>query len=1226
MLRSVQHDAHDAGIRWPAFSGKRRNAQAIVKHLHILILLFIISLACSSGCSAGVAAYQLDAGTTAPASVSYWLSGDATSVTVDIIDAATSAVVYTFPTITGVNATKGFHSGVVTWNGEASGGGTVTPGNYKIRATVVSDMSGTSLRPLWEKPIPGDPDSGGWQIYGIAINRNPDSPFYGRVYVGNYIAGDHTKAVHEFNPDGTEIGSLPEPAELFGGSGPWGLCVDADDHVYVSNRSNAQPGGTAGPSVWQYHWDGSAWVCTPRIGGLQNDRYLGCNHASGPALRLVDTYYPANGTGAFGRMYVGAGDPPTVFASTGDKAVGGCYMQPAIDDGDTVFVAGINWTDTTPNALWGALTQWSLSGNPVNDPNSTESIKNRNSHLTQATGIALTSDDSYIWMARQGGQVKYSDTETSPFYKFPKSMAMTVTPEDSVNLKKYDWGTAYNVPTIRQYPRFIAADGQSNLAVAGVDSIITAAGSVFGLYAEPTGSDTSEVRVGRNAIVFGNYSSTITGTISEGRSGGPAAGVTIRVSKGSYFREAVTDSTGTYSVEVAPGTGYTVAPVTNIYKNTLPTEYNLQSDWPADPGTSDWPKTTDARVTETATVDGRVWPLAVTQATYDWATHIFRSGGRTLCVAGTVLRQAADSTITPRQNGYDGYYFISDTIGGPNHDTQQSVKVKVFGTGSECKKGDKIVVVGTFDPPPSYRQGIVTPVFAPVVLSSDNALPSPRDATNLTRNALYGNMIGGYYVMKAKAVSRVDTGDDFYVQVTNSVPPPATLEFAIDMNTAATTGLVYPELGQVFDMYGILDEIAPSNSLRAIRLGEPGDMVPCGAVPDIATAKSKSDDTVVSLQGAQLTAVAGGGVPSGVAYIEQPNRINALRIHMSSLPSDVDAGDLVDVQGTMATSAQGERFVEASYMKRLSGARPIDAIGMNNRDIARRASLGLFVKTWGKVSPADTDSFMISDGSRVPIKVMCGLLAKPETGRVVRVRGVVSSDSSGPLLLMRNERVDWAYGEEAYQPIPLPGAFKYARDFLVCGPFADADSAPGADPALAQTYRLDHDFISAVTGGMMDESSVRPYPGMVMGTGADARTWVRSDGIGDHADFLASFPTNNTNCTFYACLYVYSPTELDAAIRVGSDDSIKVFHEAYGEMLRHLVNNPPTYGRTEMIGEDVCGWFPIHVGLNRILLKVEQGTGPSGVDCQVVDSSHEGGPGWGNASPVLGLGYLLDER
>lgn len=1192
----------------------RKSARRNIRHSYILLLLFVL-LACNNPSWAGVAAYQLDGGTTLPAPISYWLSGDATSVTIDVIDAVTSAVIFTFPTITGANATRGFHSNVVTWDSEANGGGAAPPGSYKLRATVRSDMSGTDLKPLWESCSPDGDDSRGWVIYGIGMNNNPNSPFYGRVYVGNYQPPvDPTrKAVWEFNPDGTEIGKLPLPPGGappwpyggFGPSGPWGLCVDADDHVYVSNRSYASSGG-AGPAVWRYHWDGSQWICSPKIGGLQSDRYLGCNFASGSALRLVDTYFPSNGSGVISRMYPGFGDPPATFSSSGDKTTGDCFMQPAIDASGTVFVAGINW----PNLI-GCLTQWDLSGNPVNDPNNPGPVKNRNAELTQATGLAITTDDTTLWMARQAAQAAYADIETSPFYKFPKSMAMTITRDNITNLKKYGWGTIYNHATTHQYPRFIAVDGQSNLAVAGVDSAITNPGSVFGLYAEPTGSNTSEVRVGRNIIVKENFASAVTGTITEGSSGRLAAGVTVRATKGDYYREAVTNAAGVYLIDVLPDTGYTVAPVTNIYGNTLPIEYNLQSDWPSDPGATDWPQIANTTPGGTTTVNGRVWPLAVTQATYDWAAALYRSGGRTVCVTGTVLRQAADSTVTPNQKGYNGYYFVADMLGAPTHDTQQAVKVKVFLKGSECKKGDKVVVVGTFDPPPNYNQGVITPTSAPTVLSSGNLFPEPQDATNLTSRTLDTNLIGGWYVMWNKTVSRVGTSGEFYVEVPYSSIDPTLVEFRIDMDTMATTGIGYPTVGQGIDIYGVLDELAPSNGLRALRPGAPGDAGLQGLVADIAGAKAKSDGADVALASAQVTAIAGGGVPADTAYIEQPNRIAGLRVHVPGLGSDIGPGDLVVIQGQMGTTADGERFIEATKFTRILGAasaRPVDPIGMNNRDAASDKARGMLVKTWGVVGTVNPDSFVISDGSPAPIKVLCGSLAKPDSGRLVRVRGITSVDPFGIVLYMRNEQVDWQYGEETYQPIPFPGAYKYPRDFLVAGPFADANS-------VDQSYRLDHDFIYDATGGSSAEWSVMPSLGGSVGT----KTWLRSQATGDNANFAAVFPTGNTNCTFYAHIWLYSPEERSIGVRVGSCDSAKVFMNG-----TQVYATSPLAVRAEMQGQDPvynCSVFP---GFNSVLLKVEHGTtNTPGIDIQFVDSDVMGGPGWGNAIPLQGYGYLL---
>lgn len=1332
----------------------RHNTVRIPAARRALAALAVVAtaLACASTGWAGVAAYQLDGGTSCPAHISYWLSGDATSVTIDVIDAVTGAVVYTFPTITGPGASKGFHSGELTWSGEANGGGTAPSGNYKLRATVVAPGSGantTKMAPIWESVAP-DGTSNGWRIYGIAMNNNPDSPFYGRIYVGNYQNdGGRTKAVWELNPDGTVIGTLPTTDgvsdPIFGPSGPWGLCVDWDGDVYVSNRSAASSGG-AGPGVWRYHWSGSAWTISPQIFGTSNDRYLGCSMQSGANLKLIDTFYQTIASPGLCRLYAATGDPPASFAKVGgDKSISDLFMQPAIDTDGTVYVAGINQVHNTQTPAIGALTKWNMAG----------TMLGRNANLTQCTGCCLTPDGQTLWLARPVGPAGGSPSnfedpnDTSPgaqadkcFYKLPKSEAMTAVayPTPSPNLRKYGLQTSFITTTGMNMPRFIVADGSSNLLVASVDSHIESRGLFFGLYKEPTGTTpTTEVRVGRNTIVWTNdlspeylsgsvvpspvacggsvvvtvtardensvpggendiasctlycpelgignpgdpesavamtlvsgpddqkrnvYSIAIpiapdaptgafvadvtikdvhpnvqsshgactitvtggfiTGVVTEGWTGLPAQGVTVRATSASFYREDVTDSNGIYTIDVTPGLAYSVAPVTNSYGNTVPTEYNLQSDWPNIPGTSDWPQY--AYVTQGAysTASGRVWPLAITQATYDWNTRSYRAGGRTVCVMGTVLRQAADSTTAPNQKGYDGYYWLADMLGGAGHDTQQAVKVNVFAKGSECRRGDKVVVVGTYNPPPNYLQGVVTPVSAPVVLSHNNPIPAPRDATSFSSSMLYSDVIGGWYVLPNKTVARVGTNEEFYVQVPDAPP---TVEFRIDLDTIASTGIGYPTLGRTLDIYGILDEMAPWNQLRAIRPGEPGDAGIRWEVSDIPAAKAKPDNTDVGLVGARVTAVAGGGVPAEIAYIEEPSRASGLRIHCAGLPADVGPGDLIAVQGKMATTAYGERYIEATVFNRLpsgASARPIDAIGMGNRDVTTSNALGLFVKTWGRVVDRGADYFMITDGYHTPLKVFCGSLAKPEQGWVVRVRGIVSRDASGPVLLMRGEQLDWTYGEADYQPLPFAGAYKYARDFLVLGPFADANSVPG-DPVAARTYRLDHDFIYAATEGEFDETSIAALKPS-LGKSVGGHTWQRSQSVGDNASFTAVFGTGNTHCTFYAHIWVWSPTDQTVAMRVGSEDSVKVWVNGV-EVWRNLVSNPPASGRSEIQGQDLIPEVSLRAGLNSVLFKVEQDTGTSGVDCQFIPTYAPGSPGWGGAAPLLGLGYVLN--
>ena len=480
--------------------------------------------------------------------------------------------------------------------------------------------------------------------------------------------------------------------------------------------------------------------------------------------------------------------------------------------------------------------------------------------------------------------------------------------------------------------------------------------------------------------------------------------------------------------------------------------------------------------------------------------------------------------------------------------------------------------------------------------------------------------------MTGKTVTRVGTNGEFYVQVPDTSP---TSEFRIDMNTMASTGIGYPTVGQVVDIYGVLDEMAEWNTLRAIRPGQPGDAGMSYLVSDTSSAKALADGSEVSLSNAQVTVVAGGGVPNDTAYIEEPNRTNGLRIFYRGLPPDIGTGDRAFVYGKMATSAFGERQIEASVFRRVysnASARPIDAMGMNNRDAARSNALGLFIKTWGKVINAGDDYFTITDGSPAPIKVMCGSLSKPDIGKVVRVRGVVSKDASGPILLMRNEQVDWAYGDADYHPLPFAGAYKYARDFLVLGPFADENSVTVAeDPITSETYRLDHDFIADATGGLLNENAMTNLMPSLGGS-VGSYTWQRSQCVGDNADFVSVFTTNNTDCTFYAHIWVYSPIDQIVAMRVGSDDSVKVMVNGI-EFWRNLVNDqsvsPPTAGRSETQGEDAVPYIILNMGFNSVLFKVEQGSVYAGVDCQFVNASNIGMPGWGGATPLEGLGYVL---
>ena len=326
----------------------------------------------------------------------------------------------------------------------------------------------------------------------------------------------------------------------------------------------------------------------------------------------------------------------------------------------------------------------------------------------------------------------------------------------------------------------------------------------------------------------------------------------------------------------------------------------------------------------------------------------------------------------------------------------------------------------------------------------------------------------------------------------------------------------------------------------------------------------------------------------------------------------------------MKTTAQGERYIEADILQRSSqdnGASgvPIEAIGMNNRDACSAKALGLFVKVWGKVGASGSGYFMLSDGSPSPIKVMCGSLTKPAADTTIRVRGVMSKDADGPVLYMRNERVDWQAGDATFQPLPFPGAFGYARDFLVLGPFADAGSTD-------MTYRLTEDFISDGTGGAVTESTIATAAPPALGGTLAGKTWTRAYTTGDHVVFSpATVPPGYNNATFYAHIWVYASAQLDIAMRVGSDDSSKVIVTGYLPSFEVYVTTP-IVGRSEAWGADTVSWVPLAQGWNSVLLKCENGPATTsnscGMDIQFVPDT-SGSAGWGGTPKYNGLGYLL---
>ena len=85
---------------------------------------------------------------------------------------------------------------------------------------------------------------------GIAVNKNTNSPYYGRVFVGN-APPDSGAGICKFNADGSpaDEGGFSQGYPWPGGGyapgylySPWKIAVAEDDTVYINDWSGRRPG------------------------------------------------------------------------------------------------------------------------------------------------------------------------------------------------------------------------------------------------------------------------------------------------------------------------------------------------------------------------------------------------------------------------------------------------------------------------------------------------------------------------------------------------------------------------------------------------------------------------------------------------------------------------------------------------------------------------------------------------------------------------------------------------------------------------------------------------------------------------------------------------------------------------------------------------------------------------------------------------------------------------
>ena len=178
-------------------------------------------------------------------------------------------------------------------------------------------------------------------------------------------------------------------------------------------------------------------------------------------------------------------------------------------------------------------------------------------------------------------------------------------------------------------------------------------------------------------------------------------------------------------------------------------------------------------------------------------------------------------------------------------------------------------------------------------------------------------------------------------------------------------------------------------------------------VTNIADVKLLADGILISTTGKIVTS--GVGDFSNFFYIEDPARISGIRV--AAPPSavvNIARGSVVNVIGTLGTTAFGERQLVGPLVIISSSTAPLAPLGMNNRSIGGGDlgnahsgqigvtggsgvnNVGLLVSTWGRVVEVDSGYVLVDDGGG-PVRVDTTTLAsQPLKGSYINVIGISS--------------------------------------------------------------------------------------------------------------------------------------------------------------------------------------------------------------------------------------------
>jgi hypothetical protein len=174
-----------------------------------------------------------------PLTISYILNDTATNVSVRIYAGASVAKVFTSED-GGAGAKPGLNT--IVWDGTNDNGSAAAEGVYNVSITAAAAGYGA-----WTNITDDGTNFDVFYPSSITVNRNTNSPYYGRVFIGNASGGGWGpgQGILKGNADGSpaDEGGFSAGGYGWGGDGypnpsPWKMDVGADDRLYVDDWSS----------------------------------------------------------------------------------------------------------------------------------------------------------------------------------------------------------------------------------------------------------------------------------------------------------------------------------------------------------------------------------------------------------------------------------------------------------------------------------------------------------------------------------------------------------------------------------------------------------------------------------------------------------------------------------------------------------------------------------------------------------------------------------------------------------------------------------------------------------------------------------------------------------------------------------------------------------------------------------------------------------------------------